>query len=654
MTKFKFNKHKIPGLLLIIFGILMFYMGILNHYYFKSFTFDYGNYCHAFWDYSHFRISPMPTYSGNFLQDHFSFTLMYFVPIYWLTNWLTQTYTLIIIQYSLVLTAAWYTYKLIKLKTENIWLTAGVILLYFTVLGRYTTFSCDANIAVFSSCFIPIFLYYFEVKKYLVALIILLLSLFSRENIPIWFIFIFIVLIIEHRKDKQAVLYSFVGIFISILYFIILFKWLIPSVESSEKHFTLFNYSALGPEPFSALKFVIHHPIDTIKLFFINHLDNPEYNGVKVEFYLVYLLSGGFVLFYRPQYLIWLFPIIAQKVLNDSFNRWGISTYYSIEFITLFPLSVFYTLSAVKSTILQKGLVIAVCIATIGTTIYKLNENHCRVPWAMAPSKEKFYDKRFYETPYHLRKVHQLLSLIPSDAKVSASDHLFPHLAQRKSIYIFPTVKDAGYIVFSVYDDYFMISHNENEISRNKYLESPEWKIIAQEFPVFLLKNISASDKKGDRHQMPVMKIDTLTCDYEKVDAKNHILLSNGQKADTVYYVSSEKSRSQSHAIKLTPKDPYSTTIKLEDIHRILYLQVRVWCYTDGEFKSNIITSCGKDITLYGNTVDSTDASGWKRIVLKFWVPQNPDVTNCHISFWNFGNGPAYFDDLEIIKKYKN
>src|SRR5665647_698966 len=109
--KIRLTRKQIPLLVLIGFGILFFSMGILNHYFYRTYTHDYGNYNFAFWDYAHFRLSPITTFRGNFLQDHFSFTLMYFVPVYWLFNWLTQTYTLILIQYSLVLVAVWYSYK---------------------------------------------------------------------------------------------------------------------------------------------------------------------------------------------------------------------------------------------------------------------------------------------------------------------------------------------------------------------------------------------------------------------------------------------------------------------------------------------------------------------------------------------------------------
>ena len=500
MLKLRLKKNQFPYLVLIVFGILLFTMGILNHYYFRTFTFDYGNYNFAFWDYSHFRISPMPTYpgKGNFLQDHFSFTLMYFVPVYWMLNWITGTYTLILIQYTLILIAAWYTYKLILLKSDNIWMSFGVLIYYFMLLGRYTTFSCDTNIAVMSACFIPIFIYYFETRKYLISLFILVLALLSRENIPIWFIFVFIVLIIQHRKNKKAVIFSMAGILISVVYFILLFKVFIPAVETTDKNFSLFNYSALGANPGEAISFILYHPVESVKMLFVNHLNDPAYDGVKAEFYWVYFISGGFILFLKPQYLIWFIPIIAQKVLNYNYLRWGIGTYYSIEVITLLPLSVFLVLCSIKSKLIQNGLIIAVCIATITMTIYKLDVNHCHVPGIITPSKEIIYDKSFYKTPFNVKKVNNLLVQIPSKARVSASDQFFSHLSQRQYVYLFPTVNDAEYIVFSVYNDYFMMSHNENEIARNQYFSDPHWEIITHEFPVFLFRLKKSINKEEE------------------------------------------------------------------------------------------------------------------------------------------------------------
>jgi uncharacterized membrane protein len=492
-----FSKNKLPLFILTFFGVVLFTMGIANHYFFRTVTYDYGVYTFAFWDYSHFRISQCTPFQGTFLQDHFSLTLMYFVPIYWLLNWLTGTYTLILIQNAMVLVAAWFSYKLVLEKTKDIWLGIGTLVYYFVILGRYTTFGSDCNIAVISACMIPIFLYFFELKKYYHALIILILSLFSRENIPIWFIFIFIVLIIEHRKERTVVYMSAIGITISLIYFILLFKIFIPAIETPDKKFILFNYSALGANPAEALGFILKHPIDTVKLFFVNHLNDPANDGIKGEFYWVYFLSGGFILFFRPKYLIWFIPIVAQKVLNDSIYRWGISIYYSIEIVTLLPLSVFLILSQFKSKYVRYGLAGLVCTLTLIVTINKLNPDNCRIPWTMHPDKEKIWDKSFFKSELNIKQVNKLLSQIPDDARVSASNHLLPHIAQRPFIYFFPTVNDAEFIVISLTDDNWLLPHEDNVKYRNQYLTDPTWRQIGKEYPIVLLKKVkSASELK--------------------------------------------------------------------------------------------------------------------------------------------------------------
>lgn len=579
---------------------------------------------------------------------------MYFVPVYWILNWITGTYTLILIQNALILTAAWFTYKLILLKSDNAWMSIGVLFYYFTLLGRYTTFSCDANIAVMSACFIPIFIYYFEIRKYLAAFFILILSLLSRENIPLWFIFIFIVLIIDRPKDKKAIAFSLIGIAISIIYFILLFKVFIPSIETAEKQFSLFNYSALGANPGKALLFIVSHPIETAKLFFINHLNDPAYDWVKSEFYLVYIISGGFVLFLRPKYLIWFIPIVAQKVLNDGYIRWGISTYYSIEVVTLLPLSVFAALLTIKQKKVQNGLILIVTVATLATTIYKLDEKHYVLPWTLSPEKVRFFDKQFLTSPLPIGKINKTLALIPSNAKVSASDHLFPHLAQRRSISLFPTINDAEYVVFSVYDDYYLISHRDNEESRNTYFSDPQWELVAKEFPVFLFKRKNqTTDSTPPTEKEIWLPADTMKCNFENIDAeKMHVLFNNQEIAETSKNISTDKAYSGKHSIMLSPENPYSTTIKIKDLNKVSYLQISAWTYSKKN-QLNIVAGNGKNFYLLSDEEVPTE-SGWKKIFLDFWVPKNLDTSNISIYLWNSSSEPVYYDDLQIIKKYLN
>jgi len=645
------RKKQLPLIIVGFFGILMLFIGIVNHYLFKTFTYDYANYNFAFWDYSHFRISPLTTFRGNFLQDHFSFTLMYFIPVYWLLNWLTGSYTLIIIQNVLVLIAAWYSYKVVKLKTDNVWLTSGVLLYFFLLFGRYSAFGTDVNLAIMSASFVPVFIYYFEVRKYLLASVLLILSLLSRENMPLWFVFIFLVLIISHWKDKKAVALSFAGILVSIGYFVLLFKVFIPAIETPGVEYKLFNYSALGADPGEALKFMLQHPFESVKLFFVNHLENPEYDRVKLEFYLVYLVSGGFILLTRPKYLIWFIPIVAQKVLNDDFFRWGLATYYSVEIVTLLPLSVFLALSSFKKERLQKILVGLTCIGSLGMTIHKMDSSNHEVPWTFYKNKIKFYDKGFYEAPFEVKKVNQLLKQIPKNAKVSASNVITPHIAQRQFIYFFPTVNDAEYIVFSLFDNNYLLSAEENDKHRDNYLNSPEWEVIAREYPVFLLKKRS-SPMIGNIGTSTIWSTtDTIRSDFEIIDVgTNHILLSNSEKADTLSNRSEERARSGDYSICLKESNPYTHAITLGNIDSLEQVEISVWIYGN-ESNAHIVLDNKEGYYQNGNSFDTFTEDGWKKIVFTCRIPEKQKSPNTIVYLWNSGTEPIFFDDLQIIKK---
>lgn len=639
----------------MLFGLLIFMIGIINHYYFKTATHDYANYNFAFWDYSHFRISSLTTFKGNFLQDHFSFTLMFFTPIFWLLNWLTGSYTLIIIQCSLILLAAWYSHKIILLKTNNRWLSTGVLLYYFLLLGRYTSFAADVNLAILSACFIPIFLYYFQVKKYGIAAIILILSLFSRENIPLWFIFIFIVLIIENRRDKKSVWFCLLGIAVSIIYFVLLFKVFIPATQSPDAQYALFNYAALGAGPKEAFLFMLSNPIETIKLFFENHLNTPGYNGIKKEFYLVYLISGGILLILKPQLLIWFFPIVAQKVLNDAPVRWGIISYYAVEVITLLPLSVFLALSSLKWKNAQVALCILACVGATTMTIHKMDINHCVAPWMMNPKKEKFYDKRFWEKPFDIKKVNKLLSLIPSEAKVSSSNMFTPHLAHRQYIYFFPNVKDADYIVFSVFDDNYLYPQMINERCRIDYLESPKWEIIAAEYPVFLLKR---RNEESAQLNAPLNSIwsHTETQKFSFGDANS----SYGNDQDSTIKPSVSVSESiqlkndnENIAISLHGENSYSPFISIKDLEKINHLRIEVWQETQKKGAAFIVADNSNGFYRSSNVCDSIDSQGRERLVLSFWIPQNIGSDELKIALKNTTNELIHFGDITITKGYK-
>ena len=182
------------------------------------------------------------------------------------------------------------------------------------------------------------------------------------------------------------------------------------------------------------------------------------------------------------------------------------------------------------------------------------------------------------------------------------------------------------------------------------YLFDLDWEIVAQEFPVFLLQSkqsVSGAEKIGANKL--VLSSDTLFCNFETIDhIGNQVLFSNNKVAESASRLTAEKSFSKNHSIKLSAEDPYSSLFVFDDIERIRYLHISIWSLGE-ENKSHIVAEGRNNFYLSGSKVESDDETGWVKLALSFWIPQDLSDDDLRIYFYNSGNQPVYFDDLKII-----
>jgi len=483
---------KVPlhAYILLIFSIILTIIVVSNHYLFRTFAYDYAAYNFGWRDYAHLRLSPNPVYwvsDMSFLQDHLSFLFFILIPFYWLLTPVFGTYSLLLVQNAFIIWGGWGVYKMVSARTtENKWGNYA-LLLYFVTYGRYSAFTTDVNLMIMLSSLVPVYLYYFEKKNYFVSLILILILLTGRESLPIWLVFVFAVQFIWYKSNKIAIKWLLAFGILSVAYFIVAFYVLIPLVENPNNPFNLFNYSALGKGPAEALVYLITHPLESIRLLFINHTGEAEFNGMKLEFYAVYFASGAFVLLYRPWYFLFFVPIVMQKMYNDSGVRWGIDTYYSIEVVTLLPIAVFLTIHRIQHAKLRKWLPVGIILLAAIVTIHKSDKNNRVLKW-YSSDKYKFYDPKMYKSGFDAPAVHRLLGLIPSGASVSASDHLAPHFSHRDTIFYFPRIDNAEYLAvftnrvspYFTPEQYYKVINDELFASR--------WTLVGFVYPVMLVK----------------------------------------------------------------------------------------------------------------------------------------------------------------------
>lgn len=642
---------KVFYLIMVIFGGMFYTMVIANHYYFRAPAFDYGTYNFAFWDYAHLHSSVVPFYHpvenpyASFLQSHFSLILMYFVPVYWALNWLTGTYTLVIIQTTLMLWSAWALYRLIKLKTNDDWLGVIAVLYFFLLQGTYSAFTCDCTILTMVCCFVTPFLFYFESRKYLVAFILFILILFSREDMPLWCIFIFTLLLIWHWKDRKVVRYCMAGILTSIVYFIMVFKVFIPMCETNGSHYYLFQYSVLGATPWEALLHIIKHPIETFKIFYVNQLHDHIYDDVKKEFYMVYLISGGFLLFLRPQYFIWFIPVIAQKMFNDLWVRWSIYGYYAVPMAPILPISVFLIISIFKTKRVRYSLAGIVCILAFFVTRYTMNSRNLAMPW-ISTTKQNIFDPKFFnggfDGGFDAAKVHKNLELIPPDVKVCASTYILPHLAQRKDACLFPEVGDAEYIAIFTPNDYYPLGEEIYSNAVFRYLSNPSWGVIAYTPPFLLLKKNSGNLKNNNF-------TDSLECGAEIISPdKLHFVTSGGELLDNADTRDSMVKHGGNYSIRLNKNRQYGFTYHGTKFKPGDLLKISVWKYPAYKDTGALVISCGKDFYRYVSGGDAKDSTGWIKLTMYLAVPE--DDKDFKIYAWNNTPADVWFDDIKIVR----
>lgn len=475
-------RNRKVNILFLLLGLIHLAIPLYNHFVFRSYAYDYAVYNYAFHDYAHLRITPCPIYQAyppvSFWQDHFSLLLPLLSPLYWVLTPVTGTYTLIILQWLFVMMGGACTYWFIARRSKGELLPLLAAAMYFLMHGRFSAHRADVNIAIMAASLVPVVIELFDRRNWKLFFSVSALLLISREDMSLWLLFVGLFLALLYRHDRRSRRMALILAGVSVSYFILSMSVLIPVfLETAEKKFTLFEYGALGDSPVEALVYLFHDPLQVLKLLFINHGDSETYNGLKGDFYMLYLLSGGLFLLIRPWFILPLLPLVAKKMLNDNPVRWGIEHYYAIEFVSLMPLLIFLAISTLDKPLYRRLSAGAALIAAASCTVWALTSPPTTL-LLLDFQKFNVFDKEFYSSGYS-GEIRKVLRLIPPEAPVCASGKLTPHLAYRDRIRMFPLFKDASYVVAQLQNDHYPKSVEEfNAHVESLYRDSAHWSLL--------------------------------------------------------------------------------------------------------------------------------------------------------------------------------
>jgi uncharacterized membrane protein len=343
-----------------------------------------------------------------------------------------------------------------------------------------------------SAMLVPWFIYYFNLNKIKWAVVFAILIVIGKENMPIWLSFVCAGLFLLNYKDKKKRNMALILSIACLVYVITIIKVVMPALDDNmaENGYNAFQYRVLGSNPSEILSNLIHQPSAIFKALFYSHIPQyPELNDIKKELYICLLYSGGFMLFVKPQYLIMLIPIIAQKVLSDDFGKWGINNHYSIEFAPIIVICFYDGISYFKNKKIVYVSAVLICISTALVTYYKIKKRHSIY---YNEINVNIYTKEHYKSEFNRKEVARVMNLIPPNANVSALNMFCPHLSFRKNIYQFPDIHDAEYIMLANSKSSYPLRGAVLADQIRDYLASPLWETVSADKGIYLFKKLKS------------------------------------------------------------------------------------------------------------------------------------------------------------------
>ncbi|MES2380134.1 MAG: DUF2079 domain-containing protein [Bacteroidota bacterium] len=444
--KIKSNEHKIAYMIMVFFAIIFCSISLVNHYNFRTYSLDLGLHNHAMYDYRNLRpnysLLLVPLFSPrNQLSDHFDLMVVLLSPL----SFIFGNATLLVAQIAAVILGGFGTYKYFKSKAAaGSTLPNYALFHFYSIWGIYSALSFDYHSSVIGAMLVPWYFYFFDKRNVKMTILFFVLIIICKEIMGLWLLFINLGLVLQNRKDKQQIKKALAFAGISLVYFFSMISFVIPALSPTGNNYIHFSFDVLGKNPAEAIKTILTRFQFAITLLFESNNPNPKTFAIKTELHFYVLLAGGFALFLKPQYLIMLISIYAQKLFNTDPMKWGLNYHYSIEFVPIITFALYTWLIENEPLKHKERYALAFVLLTFGSTIASLDH---RYSVYYDKVQANFFDARHYKQSFDVSDMHAMMSKIPADAKVSASAALVPHISLRDTIYTFPGIQNADLIL---------------------------------------------------------------------------------------------------------------------------------------------------------------------------------------------------------------
>lgn len=476
LTQSKKQKNITFAAVFIVAGVVYCLISLVNHYLFKTYALDLGLYTNFMYQYAHFRRADLfmvDMAPQSALSAHFDLWLVILSPLVYLFG----SYTLLIVQIAAVLFGGWGVYKLIGLYTDDDLMPLLATVVFFLSFGILHAMAYDYHSNVVSAMMLPWMLYEVKRERFGWATLFVVLIVIGKENLSLWLLFIAIGLMWDYRKDKKALWFLSGYALFGVVYFIVVNMMVMPRLGARG----IMRYEYLGGNYLEIAKNLIIHPNETLRILFTNTSSLHRFDGVKAEFYVCALASGMLLTLLKPNYLLMLVPLLAQKMLATDGMLWGVSAQYSVEFVPVLVVSSFLVLLRLKKRLWRIVLSVSLLVSVVLTTFYTIG-----VPRSfLFVDQICIYQGRHYQQrKFDANFARQLIGQIPKDVHVCASSAFVPHLALRSQI------EDIAYNL-NTKAEYLLVTKRDLEKTIKGvpvFNMTPDYETVATDSTIILLR----------------------------------------------------------------------------------------------------------------------------------------------------------------------
>ncbi len=275
----------------------------------------------------------------------------------------------------------------------------------------------------------------------------------------------------------------------AVVYFIFTYWYLVPYFEDPDRPHWTFRYYFFGDSPSEVIKYFITHPLDTFTRLFYNHTGHELGANVKLEYYIYFLIWGGWILFRKPVVLLLFLPLIAQKMLMDPVSRWHLGAYHSVEIESILSIGVFFVISRLKKPKVKIPIALTITVLSLAASIHLLNH---RYTYWHHEIKENPFSRKMYQTHFNIKEINDALRQIPDEAAIVSTSNVAPHLAYRKDIHIFPHIRNAEYMVLLEDGNPYPLKMEEYLRLKEDYLKDKNWELVYSNDQLYILKKIES------------------------------------------------------------------------------------------------------------------------------------------------------------------